>query len=237
MTSRYSIRMASVRLKRRGKGSLLRVDPRQWMRSAATRAKPYKLQKPSKAYMWVHIPLGCTSMVHFSNLRTAISILAAAGTLIGPPAVRAVVSPVPASAQTMYPISLCDKFCDGRNPSLAAGDRIGATDVFDGRHVALHFDDADNMAWASISAGKPGDRVWLDRSFDGGYEWSPYGSKLGATSIPAGRAGWRTLMYNLDQWSSSRPLEGVVRACGQTGSNISCTPWARTTWNASNSQR
>jgi predicted alpha-1,6-mannanase (GH76 family) len=176
-------------------------------------------------------------MVHFSNLRTAISILAAAGTMIGTTAVVAVVSAAPASAQTMYPLSLCDKFCDGRNPSLAAGDRIGATDVFDGRHVALHLDDADNMAWASISAGKPGDRVWLDRSFDGGYEWSPYGSKLGATSIPGGRTGWRTLMYNLDQWSSSRPLEGVVRACGQTGSTISCTPWARTTWNASNSQR
>jgi predicted alpha-1,6-mannanase (GH76 family) len=176
-------------------------------------------------------------MVHFSNLRTAISILAAAGTMIGTTAIVAVVTAAPASAQTTYPISLCDKFCDGRNPSLAAGDRIGATDVFDGRHLALHFDDADNMAWASIAGGKPGDQVWMDRSFDGGYEWSPYGSKLGATTIPSGRTGWRTLMYNLDQWSSSRPLEGVVRACGQTGGTISCTSWARTTWNATNSQR
>lgn len=143
-----------------------------------------------------------------------------------------------ANAQTTYPVVLCDKYCDGRDPALAAGGgRTGLTQVFDGRQVVLHFDDADNMAWASIDGGTPGDQAWLDRSFDGGYDWSPYGSKLGQTSIPSGDTGWRTLMYNMDQWSSSRPLEGVVRACGQTGSTISCTSWARTTWNAANSQR
>ena len=165
-----------------------------------------------------------------------MSLLAVAGTMISFTAVATVVA-VPANAQTTYPISLCDKYCDGRDPALAVADRVGTTDVFDGRTVALHFDDADNMAWASIDGGTPGDTVWVDRSFDGGYDWQPYGSKLGHTTIPSGRTGWRTLMYNLDQWSSTRPLEGVVRACGQTGSTISCTPWARTTWNAANNQR
>jgi predicted alpha-1,6-mannanase (GH76 family) len=176
-------------------------------------------------------------MGNFRNLRAAMSILAAAGTMIGASAVVVVIGAAPANAQTIYPLRLCDKFCDGRDPALAAGNRIGATDVFRGRRVQLHFDDADNMTWASIDHGTRGDQVWLDRSFNGGYNWSPYGSKLGQTSIPRGRTGWRTLMYNLDQWSSSRPLEGVVRACGQTGGTISCTPWARTTWNAANNQR
>ena len=148
----------------------------------------------------------------------------------------AAVETAPANAQT-YPSALCDKFCDARDPALAAGDRIGVTGSFDGRTVRLHFDDASNMAWASIDGGTPGDQTWLDRSFDGGYDWSPYGSKLGATTIPSGDTGWRTLMYNLDQWSSTSPLEGVIRACGQTGSTISCTPWARTTWNAADNQR
>jgi uncharacterized protein (UPF0297 family) len=145
------------------------------------------------------------------------------------------VGATPANAQT-YPSSLCDKYCDGRDPALAAGDRIGATDTVDGRLIELHFDDADNMAWASIDDGAPGDSVWMDRSFDGGYDWSPYGSLLGQTTIPSGDTGWRTLMYNLDQWSSTSPLEGVVRACGDAAGTVSCTSWARTTWNAGNNQ-
>ncbi len=165
------------------------------------------------------------------RLQWALSFIAAAGTLTG------IVVAAPRAAAQSYPSTLCDKYCDARDPALAAGDRIAATGVAGGRRLALHFDDADNMAWASIDGGMPGDQAWLDRSFDGGYDWSPYGSKLGATTVPSGNAGWRTLMYNLDQWSSSNPLEGVVRACGQTGGTISCTPWARTTWNAADNQR
>jgi len=176
-------------------------------------------------------------MKPFGNLRTGVSILVVAGSMIGTTAVVSTVGIEQAKAQAIYPPVLCDTFCDARDPALAAGDRIGVRAALDGRQVALHFDDADNMAWGSIDGGTPGDQVWLDRSFDGGYDWSPYGSKLGQTSIPSGDTGWRTLMYNLDQFSSSRPLEGVVRACGQTGSTIACTPWARTTWNAANNQR
>jgi hypothetical protein len=44
------------------------------------------------------------------------------------------------------------------------------------------------MGWASIDNGRPGDVVWLDRSFDGGRSWS--GSRLGKrTSRPGGAAG------------------------------------------------
>ena len=170
-------------------------------------------------------------------MRAGLTILVAVGTLAGTTTFVASVGVAPANAQATYPTYLCSNFCDGRDPALVAHGRIGETDMFDGRTVNLHFDDADDMAWASIDGGTPGDQVWMDRSFDGGYDWSPYGSKLGQTTIPAGDTGWRTLMYNLDQFSSLRSLEGVVRACGETGSTISCTPWARTTWNAANNQR
>jgi hypothetical protein len=164
----------------------------------------------------------------FGKLRTGISLLAALAAMAAVWATTA----LPASAQTV----VCDRYCDGRNPSLAKVNRIGPSTVFDGRRVVLHFDDADDMAWASIGGGTPGDQVWMDRSWDGGYTWST-GSKLGDTSIPSGRASWRTEMYNVDQWSSTDPLNGVVRACGQTGNVISCTPWARTTWNAADNRR
>jgi predicted alpha-1,6-mannanase (GH76 family) len=134
---------------------------------------------------------------------------------------------------------ICDKYCDGRNPSLAHGDRQPVSAVIYGRKIVLHFDDPDDMAWASIGNGSPGDEVWLDRSWDGGYNWGT-GSKLGDTTIPSGRTGWRTLMYNVDNWSQNAlPGVGVVRACGKAGNRpaISCTPWARTTWNAVGSRR
>lgn len=133
--------------------------------------------------------------------------------------------------------SFCDKYCDGRDPALASGDRRALSTAIYGRSIVLHADDADDMAWASIDGGSAGDEVWMDRSWDGGYTWSD-GSKLGDTTIPAGDTGWRTEMYNLDDWSV-HPGVGVVRACGKAGnrSAISCTPWARTTWNAADSRR
>ena len=100
-----------------------------------------------------------------------------------------------------------------------------------GRTITLHFDDADAMGWASIENGNPGDEVWLDRSMDGGRTWTD-GSRLGNTAIPAGQRGWRTLMYNVDDWNNLGV--GALRACGKAGDrpDIACTPWARTTWNA-----
>jgi predicted alpha-1,6-mannanase (GH76 family) len=99
------------------------------------------------------------------------------------------------------------------------------------RTIRLHFDDADAMGWASIENGTAGDEVWLDRSFDGGRTWAS-GSRLGNTAVPAGQRGWRTLLYNVDDWNNHGV--GALRACGKAGDrpDIACTPWARTTWNA-----
>ncbi|MEV5529065.1 glycoside hydrolase family 76 protein [Streptomyces prunicolor] len=127
--------------------------------------------------------------------------------------------------------SICNKYCDARDPSLSPGDRWPVSASIYSRGIALHFDDTDAMGWASITNGSPGDEVWLDRSFDGGRTWSS-GSKLGDTTIPAGQGGWRTLMYNVDDWNALGV--GALRACGKAGdrAEIACTAWARTTWNA-----
>lgn len=127
--------------------------------------------------------------------------------------------------------TICNKYCDGRDPALSPGDRAPVTATVHSRSVVLHFDDADAMGWASIGNGDPGDEVWLDRSFDGGRTWSS-GSRLGATAVPSGQRGWRTSMYNVDDWGGHGV--GALRACGKAGDRpeIACTAWARTTWNA-----
>ncbi|MGI5439338.1 glycoside hydrolase family 76 protein [Streptomyces shenzhenensis] len=127
--------------------------------------------------------------------------------------------------------TVCNRYCDTRDPALSPGDRTPVTATLYGRSIVLHFDDADAMGWASLGNGSPGDEVWLDRSFDGGRSWSS-GSRLGNTAVPAGRRDWRTLMYNVDDWNNHGV--GALRACGKAGdrAEIACTPWARTTWNA-----
>ncbi|HEY0470974.1 MAG TPA: glycoside hydrolase family 76 protein [Kribbella sp.] len=127
--------------------------------------------------------------------------------------------------------TICNKYCDARDPALSPGDRSPVSATVFSRTIRLHFDDADAMGWASIENGTPGDEVWLDRSFDGGRTWAS-GSRLGNTAVPAGQRGWRTLLYNVDDWNNHGV--GALRACGKAGDrpDIACTPWARTTWNA-----
>jgi len=127
--------------------------------------------------------------------------------------------------------TICNKYCDARDPALSPQDRTPVSATLFSRALTLHFDDADAMGWASLDNGSPGDEVWLDRSFDGGRTWTS-GSRLGDTTVPAGQRGWRTLMYNVDDWNNLGV--GALRVCGKAGdrSDIACSAWARTTWNA-----
>jgi predicted alpha-1,6-mannanase (GH76 family) len=125
--------------------------------------------------------------------------------------------------------TICNKYCDARDPAQSPQDRVPVTATLSGRQIALHFDDTDAMGWGSVGNGGAGDQVWLDRSMDGGRTWSD-GSRLGNTTVPSGQGGWRTLMYNVDDWNTQGV--GALRACGQVAGAIACTPWARTTWNA-----
>ncbi|WP_328996458.1 glycoside hydrolase family 76 protein [Kribbella sp. NBC_01245] len=142
-------------------------------------------------------------------------------------------TPVPDPSPKTHAIqaTICNKYCDSRDPALSPGDRAPVSSTLFGRTFVLHFDDADAMGWGSVGNGSPGDEVWLDRSFDGGRTWAS-GSRLGATTVPAGQTGWRTNMYNVDDWNNHGV--GALRACGKASDrpDITCTPWARTTWNA-----
>ncbi len=132
----------------------------------------------------------------------------------------------PAQAATV-----CNRHCDGRDPALATSDRTPVAATLYGRTFRVHVNDNDAMAWATADGGAPGDEVWLDRSYDGGRSWSG-DSRLGNAAIPAGARGTRTLQYNIDDWAGNGV--GAVRACGKAGDRpeITCTAWARTTWNA-----
>ncbi|MGV9519085.1 glycoside hydrolase family 76 protein [Streptomyces griseus] len=140
----------------------------------------------------------------------------------------------PASAAVPAPgaaAEVCNKHCDARDPASATADRVPVHASVHGRSIALHLSDNDVMGWASIDDGAAGDETWLDRSFDGGRTWAS-GSKLGATAVPSGRTGWRSQMYNVDDWNTGGI--GALRACGKAGdrSEIACTGWARVNWTA-----
>ncbi|MEU4196369.1 glycoside hydrolase family 76 protein [Kribbella sp. NPDC026611] len=125
--------------------------------------------------------------------------------------------------------TICNKYCDARDPALSPGDRVPVSTTLFGRTFNLHFDDTDAMGWASIENGDPGDQVWLDRSMNGGRTWE---GMLGITAIPSGQRGWRTQMFNVDDWNNLGV--GALRVCGKAGNraDIACSPWARTRWNA-----
>ena len=127
--------------------------------------------------------------------------------------------------------TICNRHCDGRDPALSPGDRTPVSTTLYGRVFTVHVNDADAMIWATVENGQPGDQVWLDRSFDGGRSWSG-DSRLGDTTVPAGAAGWRTGMFNVDDWNARGV--GVLRACGKAGDRpeMVCTAWARSNWNA-----
>ena len=149
-------------------------------------------------------------------------------TPVTPPTHSPGVTPVVTPASNTV---ICDKYCDARDPALTTSDRIGVSTTGGGRTFELHLDDNDDMGWAAITSTQPGDELWMDRSFDGGVTWSS-GSKIGDTITPSGYPGWRTLMYNADNWNTGGV--GLLRACGEPAGSgaIYCTSWARTTWNA-----
>ncbi|EWM18047.1 glycosyl hydrolase [Kutzneria sp. 744] len=141
-------------------------------------------------------------------------------------------APPASNGPTVTPkVTICDKYCDGRDPALAAQDRTAVTATTAGRQLSLHLDDSDDMGWGALANSSPGDELWLDRSFDAGRSWAS-GSKIGDTRTPAGYPGWRTLMFNVDDWNDNGV--GLLRACAQAagGTAITCTDWRRTTWNA-----
>ncbi|MDA3626408.1 glycosyl hydrolase [Saccharopolyspora sp. WRP15-2] len=125
---------------------------------------------------------------------------------------------------------VCNRECDALDPSKATGDRTPVSTTLHGRTIGLHVDDGNAMGWATIDDASAGDEIWLDRSFDGGKTWD---GRLGVTEAPEGNPGWRSQMYNVDDWAN-RGI-GALRACGKAADRpeIACTQWARSDWNSS----
>lgn len=178
-----------------------------------------------------------TSPLFLPALITAAVLLsgvpAAAEPTTAPPTPAPPTAPETSATAPVATATICNRYCDSRDPALAGGDRIAVTAGLSGRTLALHLSDGDPMGWAAIDQVRPGDEVWLDRSFDGGTSWAD-GSRLGLTTAPGGVGGWRTQMFNNDDWANLGV--GALRACGRavdTGA-VACTEWARTRWNAAN---
>ena len=138
---------------------------------------------------------------------------------------------IPFAAPAQAATVICNRYCDGRDAALSPGERVPVSSGLYGRTFRVHFNDTDAMGWASIAGGQAGDEVWLDRSMDGGRTWTD-GSRLGDTRLPSGATGGRSAMFNVDDWGARGV--GALRACGKAGDRpeITCTAWARTTWNA-----
>ncbi|HEX2131793.1 MAG TPA: glycoside hydrolase family 76 protein [Actinophytocola sp.] len=149
--------------------------------------------------------------------------------LLVPTAPVAAAEPEPEPAAPLAVV--CNKYCDARDPALAPTDREPVAVTLHGRRISLHVNDTDAMGWAGLVNGREGDELWLDRSYDGGRSWAA-DSRLGDTRVPPGAGGWRTSMYNVDDWANRGV--GALRACGKAvdAPEIACTAWARTTWNA-----
>ncbi|CAL8138208.1 unnamed protein product [Orchesella dallaii] len=130
---------------------------------------------------------------------------------------------------------ICNLYCDERDPALANGPiREPVEAITSSRRIVLRISDQDNMGYASITNGQPGDEIWIDRTFNGGLTWSNE-TRTGDTPIPNNSTQASTPMFNIDDPSTNRI--GALRACASlTGqaNNETCTPWARSTVNAEN---
>ncbi|MEV4516921.1 glycoside hydrolase family 76 protein [Dactylosporangium sp. NPDC049525] len=115
-------------------------------------------------------------------------------------------------------LPLCAPTCDGAAGGTDA--ETVSTVGLNGRTFGLHLD-AAGMAWGTVSGGRTGDEIWLDRSWDAGATW-PGGSSLGRTTAT------RTARFNTAD-PTSLLYGGAVRACGRPveGQNGACTAWAR----------
>ncbi|GAA2244874.1 glycoside hydrolase family 76 protein [Rarobacter faecitabidus] len=134
---------------------------------------------------------------------------------------------ITAGASTAF-AAVCNKKCDATDPAQAGTTRVADVKTTAGPTIQIVFDETNAMGFGTVESSQQGDTVWVDRSFDGGRSWE----KLGTTTNP-GLGGWRTQMYNVDDWGNTKV--GAMRACGQRpGGGVACTQWTRATWNAGN---
>ena len=111
-------------------------------------------------------------------LRSLLAVLAAVASMTVSAQLGA---GTPAAAAT----SICNKYCDARDPAPARQDRHAGHRDHLRPYLALHFDDTDAMGWASIDQRQPGRRGLARPLLRRRPDLEP-GSKLGDTTVPAG---------------------------------------------------
>ncbi|MBZ4318783.1 DUF2690 domain-containing protein [Streptomyces huiliensis] len=89
------------------------------------------------------------------------------------------------------------------------------TATVDSIHIELRYSKSSRCAWGRITAADPGDKVWVDRSSNGGSSWD---GPLGMTTVQSG-SDTHTPAFNDAGY--------VMRACGWNDStgNLRCTGW------------
>ena len=99
------------------------------------------------------------------------------------------------------------------------GPRTIATAYVRSRGIELRANTPPNRnqqcAWGRIVNGSPGDRVWVDRSWDGGNTWE----QLGVETILTGGS------KHTQAWNDAYKR---MRACGHAAgypSDVACTTW------------
>ncbi|MFJ3903747.1 DUF2690 domain-containing protein [Streptomyces sp. NPDC090025] len=85
----------------------------------------------------------------------------------------------------------------------------------DGIRIELRYSTSSRCAWGRITNADPGDKVWVDRSTDGGGTWT---GPLGMTSVSTGSDVYTPAFDDAGK---------VMRACAwnDTTGNIRCTGW------------
>ncbi|MFG3343692.1 DUF2690 domain-containing protein [Streptomyces sp. NPDC048018] len=85
----------------------------------------------------------------------------------------------------------------------------------DGIFIELRYSTSSRCAWGRITHADPGDKVWVDRSSNGGSSWE---GPLGMTTVQTG-SDTHTPAYNDAGYT--------MRACAwnDTTGNIRCTGW------------
>ncbi|MFG2618919.1 DUF2690 domain-containing protein [Streptomyces sp. NPDC048507] len=89
------------------------------------------------------------------------------------------------------------------------------TATVDSIHIELRYSPSTRCAWGRIYTADPGDKVWVDRSSNGGSTWT---GPMGMTTVQSG-SDTHTGAYN--------DAGFVMRACGwnDTTGTTRCTGW------------
>ena len=138
-----------------------------------------------------------------TSLARAVTVVLVTAASLAAGATAAEAAPVPTG-----------RCADGWSPANVADPRTARSTTLYSRLIELRYSDYYRCAWGKISNGSPGDRIWVDRSLDGGKTWQ----KKSEVAIAEGRSAYTPM------WKDGGVL---MRACGKAGNRdeVECTGW------------